>query len=113
LHEQRLTSIIDIALSSANLSVSDVDSVELIGGGTRVPLVKESLKNYFGSDMELGSHLNGDEAMALGAVFHGANLSTAFRVRHIGMTEVMPFAVGVKLSDLEDAEVRSMYAAFG
>lgn len=101
----RLTSIIDLALSSANLTVSDVDSVELIGGGTRVPIVKDTLKNYFGEAMELGSHLNGDEAMALGAVFHGANLSTAFRVRHIGMTEVMPFAVGVKLSDLADAEV--------
>ncbi|RYY86983.1 hypothetical protein EON63_04815 [archaeon] len=36
----------------------------------------------------LGQHLNGDEAFALGAAFRAANLSTAFRVRKIGMTDV-------------------------
>lgn len=33
--------------------------------------------------LEVGQHLNGDEAMALGAAFRAANLSTAFRVRKV------------------------------
>lgn len=37
--------------------------------------------NDFLNGVELGAHLNGDEAMALGAVFHAANLSHSFKVR--------------------------------
>merc|ERR1712174_158197 len=50
---------------------------------------------------ELGMHIHGDESMALGAAFHGANVSTAFRVRHVGMTDVNPFEIGISLSNLK------------
>ena len=53
---------------------------------------------------ELGVHLNGDEAMALGSAFYAANLSTAFRVRRVGMTDMCPFAIGVRFTDLEKPE---------
>jgi hypoxia up-regulated 1 len=49
-----------------------------------MPRVKKMLDDYFkSSKLELGQHLNGDEAMALGAAFRAANLSTAFRVRKV------------------------------
>merc|ERR1719248_97226 len=73
-----VTPAIDRALKMAKLKKADIDAVELLGGGVRIPRVKKSLEEYFGDDVELGVHLNGDEAMALGAAFYGANLSTAF-----------------------------------
>ena len=42
-------------------------------------------------------HLNGDEAMALGAAFRAANLSKAFKVRFVGVSDVNPWSIGVRL----------------
>merc|ERR1712173_8038 len=48
--------------------------------------------------------LNADEAPALGAAFRAANPSSTFRVRAVGMDDVTPFAVGVRLKDLRPTE---------
>ena len=93
----RLTAPIDRVLKAANLTMADINVTEIVGGAVRIPRVHEVLKEYLG-DHELGQHLNGDEAMALGAAFHAANLSTAFRVRKVLMTDVTPFPIGVRLS---------------
>jgi hypoxia up-regulated 1 len=95
----RVTGPIETALASAGMELADVDQVELLGGGVRVPKVKSILSDYFG-EMELGVHLNGDEAMAMGAVFHAANESVSFKVRHIGMTDMSPYQVDVRLENL-------------
>lgn len=89
------------ALMYANISLSDLDGIELIGGGMRIPRIQDNLKTAL-NDMELGLHINADESMALGAAFHGANISTAFRVRHVGLMDVNPFPIAITLSDLVD-----------
>lgn len=100
----RLTDPIDRALAVANLTLAEIHSVELIGGSVRMPKVKKTLDEYFKeSKLELGQHINGDEAMALGAAFRAANLSTAFRVRKVGMTDVSSFDISVHLSTLPGA----------
>ncbi|GLE01445.1 hypothetical protein PINS_up010275 [Pythium insidiosum] len=91
---------VEQALERAGLTAADIDEVEIIGGGVRMPKIQQQLKEFF-SGKDLGVHLNGDEAMALGAAFHAANLSNSFRVRHVGMTDLAPYAVGVRLVDLE------------
>lgn len=96
----RSTEPIHFALKSANLTLNDIHSVELIGGGIRIPKLQEEIRTTLGETLELGLHMNTDESMALGAAFHGANVSTAFRVRHVGMTDINPFSVSVFLSDL-------------
>jgi len=96
----RSSTPISQALKSANLTLDDIHMVELIGGGMRVPLVQEEIKKVLGEKLDLGMHINSDESMALGAAFHGANISTAFRVRHVGMTDVNPWPIAVSLSDL-------------
>merc|ERR1712228_429987 len=102
---QRSVIPIQKALDTANKTLEDVDMIELIGGGMRVPAVQESLSNTLAKisekKFELGMHINSDESMALGAAFHGANVSTAFRVRHIGMSDVNPFEIGISLSNLK------------
>lgn len=91
------------ALKRANVTLEQVDGIELIGGGMRVPKIQEYIQKFLGETMELGLHINSDESMALGAAFHGANISTAFKVRHVGMADVNPFAVKIALSELEPA----------
>lgn len=60
---------------------------------------KKKLKSFY-KDQDLGVHLNGDEAMALGAAFRAANISNAFRVRTVGMEDIYPFPIGIRLVDL-------------
>ena len=88
------------ALKMANVTLEQLDAVEMIGGAMRVPKVQEAVSNALGN-MELGMHLNSDESKALGAAFHGANVSTSFKVRHVGMADVNTFPVAVDLTDLD------------
>jgi hypoxia up-regulated 1 len=91
------------ALAAANKTIADLTGMELIGGGMRIPLVQQALKEAVGETLDLGMHINSDESFALGAAFVGANISTAFRVRQVGMTDVNPFAISVSLTDLPSA----------
>jgi len=100
----RSTSPIEEALKAANMTLSDIHGVELIGGGMRVPMVQEGIKMSLGDGIDLGMHINSDESMALGAAFHGANVSTAFKVRHVGMTDINPFPVLVNLENLAESK---------
>ena len=96
---ERAAAPIEKALKLANVTLEELDAVEMIGGAMRVPKVQEVVSDALG-DLELGMHLNSDESMALGASFHGANVSTSFKVRHVGMVDVNSFPVNVDLTDL-------------
>ena len=92
-------------LKEAKLEPTDVDVVELLGGGLRVPKVQKMLCDLFNCEdkekgVETAVHLNGDEAMALGAAFIAANKSTAFVVRHVGVGDTSPWPVGVRLKQV-------------
>lgn len=92
---------IEKALKMANVTLDELDAVEMIGGAMRVPKVQEAVSHALGDGkLELGMHLNSDESMALGAAFHGANVSTSFKVRHVGLADVNPFPIAVDLTDL-------------
>lgn len=95
----QLTAPIDRVLGSANLTLADIDAIELLGGGVRVPKIQEILKQYMGSK-EVGQHLNGDEAMALGASFLAANYSPSFRVRDIRLNDGFNFEVQLVLKSV-------------
>jgi hypoxia up-regulated 1 len=96
---ERAAAPIHAALEMANVTIGELTAVEMIGGAMRVPKVQEVVAAALGG-MELGMHLNSDESMALGAAFHGANVSTSFKVRHVGMSDVNPFPVAVDLVSL-------------
>jgi hypoxia up-regulated 1 len=101
----RLTGPIESALAMANMSLHDIQAVELLGGAVRMPKVKKVLDEYFApAKLHAGQHLNGDEAMALGAAFRAANISTAFRVRKVGMTDVSSFGVSVRLESIPESD---------
>src|SRR6516165_4217973 len=62
---QRTFKVCDEALQSARLTAADVDAVILVGGPTRLPIVRNSVKHYFQKDPLEG--INPDQVVAMGA----------------------------------------------
>lgn len=73
------------ALEKAGLKPADIDQIELLGGGVRVPKLQEILKKVAEKDV-LHVHLNGDEAMAFGSTFLATNSSSEYRMRKVYLT---------------------------
>ena len=103
---ERAVAPVHAAVKSAGLNMEDITAIELIGGGMRVPKVQAGLSAALG-EKELGMHINSDESMAMGAAFFGANISTAFRVRHVGLTDINPFPIAISLEDLVEDEKKN------
>ncbi|KAJ2609318.1 lumenal Hsp70 protein [Coemansia sp. RSA 1804] len=80
------------ALKTANATMADIDSIVLVGGGSRVPFVQKTLSDAFGAE-KLSRNVNAEEACVMGAVFKGATLSSQFKVRDMRLRDAMPFAV--------------------
>jgi heat shock protein 4 len=82
------------ALSRAGLTVEQIDAVELVGGCTRIPAIKERISAFF-PGKTLGFTLNQDEAVARGATFACASLSPVFRVREFAVHDQTPYPIKV------------------
>jgi len=80
------------ALSDAKLSTSEISDVILVGGQTRMPLVQEKVKEFFGKDPR--KDINPDEAVAAGAAIQGAVL--AGDVTDILLLDVTPLTLGIE-----------------
>ena len=82
------------ALESANLSVSDIDEVILVGGSTRIPCIQEAVKKFFGK--EPSKSVNPDEAVALGASIQAAILNGDSEVGDIVLLDITAMAYGIE-----------------
>ena len=80
------------ALNDAKLSTSEISDVILVGGQTRMPLVQEKVKEFFGKDPR--KDMNPDEAVAAGAAIQGAVL--AGDVTDILLLDVTPLTLGIE-----------------
>jgi len=80
------------AIKDAKLSPSDIDEVILVGGSTRIPLVQETVKKFFGK--EPNRSVNPDEVVALGAAIQGAVLSGD--VKDVLLLDVTPLSLGIE-----------------
>ncbi|MEM7100866.1 MAG: molecular chaperone DnaK [Pseudomonadota bacterium] len=89
---ERTISPIQTALDDASLTVSDIDDVILVGGQTRMPLVQEKVKNFFGK--EARRDVNPDEAVAMGAAIQAAVL--AGDVTDVLLLDVTPLSLGIE-----------------
>nr|XP_008122446.1 PREDICTED: hypoxia up-regulated protein 1 [Anolis carolinensis] len=93
----RVSGPVQQALSSAEMSLSEIDQVILVGGATRVPKVQEFLLKAVGKE-ELGKNINADEAAAMGAVYQAAALSKAFRVKPFIVRDAAVFPIQVEFT---------------
>lgn len=80
------------ALADAKKSPQQIDEVVLVGGSTRIPLVQEVVKQYFGKDPHKG--VNPDEVVAIGAAVQAGVL--AGDVKDLVLLDVTPLSLGVE-----------------
>lgn len=81
-----------IAIKDANLDVSNIDDVILVGGQTRMPMVQEAVRQFFGKEPR--KDVNPDEAVAIGAAIQGAVLSGA--IKDVLLLDVTPLSLGIE-----------------
>jgi molecular chaperone DnaK len=79
-------------LKDAGLNTADINEVVMVGGSTRVPLVQEEMKKFFGK--ELNKSVNPDEVVALGAAIQGGVL--AGDVKDVLLLDVTPLSLGIE-----------------
>lgn len=81
-----------VALADADLSVSDINEVILVGGQTRMPKVQEAVTNFFGKEPR--KDVNPDEAVAVGAAIQAGVLSGD--VKDVLLLDVTPLSLGIE-----------------
>ncbi len=81
-----------IAMKDAGVSASDITDVILVGGQTRMPLVQEKVKAFFGK--EARKDVNPDEAVAVGAAIQGGVLQG--EVKDVLLLDVTPLSLGIE-----------------
>jgi molecular chaperone DnaK len=88
----RLADPVEKALKDAGMKASEVDSVVLVGGMTRMPAVVERVKQIFGKDPMQG--VNPDEVVAIGAAIQGGVLTGD--VKDVLLLDVTPLSLGIE-----------------
>lgn len=83
------------SLSDAGLKLSDIDEVLLIGGATRLGIVRDFLIRLFRKFPD--TRLNPDETVALGAAIQGAMKERREEVKEVILTDVCSFTLGTEV----------------
>ena len=80
------------ALADAGLTAKDIDEVVLVGGMTRMPRVREMVKDFFGKEPHTG--VNPDEVVAMGAAIQAGVLQGD--VKDVLLLDVTPLSLGIE-----------------
>lgn len=80
------------AMHDAKISYADLDEILLVGGSTRMPLIRNAVENFFGK--KPNHSLNPDEVVALGAAIQGDVL--AGNQKDILLLDVTPLSLGIE-----------------
>lgn len=80
------------SLSDARLKLSDIDVIVLVGGATRMQIVRDFIIRLFRKFPD--TNINPDEAVALGAAVQAAMKERKNEVKEVILTDVCPFTLG-------------------
>lgn len=98
-HFKRCMEPVKKVLQDSNISKSDVDDIVLVGGSTRIPKIREMLKELF-NGKELKNTVNPDEAVAYGAALQAAILSgnnkDDEKLNDMVLVDVTPLSLGIE-----------------
>src|SRR6185436_1040215 len=91
---QRTMGPVRQALSDAGVDPKKIDEVVLVGGSTRIPMVQQVVKDYFGKEPHKG--VNPDEVVAVGAAVQGGVLSGDASLKDVVLLDVTPLSLGIE-----------------
>jgi len=91
---------IERALSDARLDAGSLDQIVLVGGASRMPMIRSLTTRLFGK-LPLRT-INPDEAIARGAAVQAGLKARDAALQEIVLTDVMPFSLGVTISTVVD-----------
>uniref|UniRef100_A0A8C9X6J3 Heat shock protein 4b n=1 Tax=Sander lucioperca TaxID=283035 RepID=A0A8C9X6J3_SANLU len=94
-------------LENTKLKKEDIYAVEIVGGASRIPSVKERISKFFGK--ELNTTLNADEAVARGCALQCAILSPAFKVREFSITDIVSYPISLKWHSAAEEGLRYVF----
>jgi len=89
---KKVSDVLEAAKAAAGIPVSSIDAVEMCGGSSRVPWVKEMCSKAF-DGKELSTTMNADECVARGCALQAAMLSPFYKVREFRIEDTSPFPV--------------------
>lgn len=92
---ERIRIPIKRSLSDANIRIKDIDKVVLIGGATKLRIIRKFVSKLFGFIPD--TSINPDEAVALGAAIQGAMKERNALIREVILTDVCPFTLGTEV----------------
>ena len=92
---ERLRKPIERSLRDANVSLQDIDQIVLVGGATRLPVVRRFVSKLFGRVPCVG--INPDEAVAIGAALQCGMKARDKDIQEVVLTDVCPFTLGTEV----------------
>ena len=108
----KLGSYFDELLAGAKLTSEEIEEIILVGGSTRMPKIKEILRNKFGKNCKINDEVNSDEVVAYGATIQAAMLLTAEQnniFRNVNLHDITPISLGTEvINDSLDEKIRNL-----
>lgn len=93
---ERLRKPLQRSINDAHLKITDIDQVVLVGGSTRLPMVRDFIVKLFHKFPDIT--INPDEAVALGAATQAAMKERREEVKEIILTDVCAFTLGTEVA---------------
>ena len=91
---ERTLKVCEQVLAARGLAQADIAEVLLVGGQSRMPLVRERIRNFFGREPSKAVHP--DEAVALGAALLAHSIDSG-EIERVVLVDVLPMSIGVGL----------------
>jgi molecular chaperone HscC len=94
---ERLRTPVLQALQDSDVKVDQLNEIVLVGGATRMPLVKRAVTRMFGRFP--ATHVHPDEAVAIGAAIQAGLKARHADLKEVVLTDVCPYTLGVGISE--------------
>lgn len=92
----RLRQPVERALHDASLKLSDIDAILLVGGATKLPIIRTFVSKLFGKLAFI--NINPDEVVALGACIQAALKGKSNNIKEVILTDVCPYTLGTSMA---------------
>lgn len=101
---ERLRAPIERAMRDARIKVGDLDEILLVGGTTRMPLVRKLVASLFGRIPSM--QLDPDQVVAQGAAIQAALQARHASLEEVVLTDVCPYTLGMEVSVQQGANIQ-------